>query len=150
MPARFDLEARLADEEAVIDVVASGSEVRLERKLVVVDDVIARLPEIERVLSAERLVVAVEPSVEAVDVNESFPLARHRREHLVIKAKVVFTRRHDRVDTVAGTVGDVPTEREKLVLEVGLDAVADVRLLVEHERLVGTLVRFAGEKLVRG
>src|SRR6266540_5729254 len=142
------LEARLTYEEPVVDIVSSCREVRLERELVIVDDVVACLPKTERVLAGERLVVAVEPAVEAIDVNEGFPLTGNRCEHLVKEAKMVLSRGDDGFDPLARSIGHFPAEREKLILQIDFDAIADLRLVVEHHVLVRTLIALAGEQHV--
>src|SRR5438105_9326713 len=64
------LEACVPHEEPEVHDVIPRREVRLQLELVVVHEQIVPLPERERVLALHRLVVAVVPAMEAVDVNE--------------------------------------------------------------------------------
>jgi len=78
--------------------------------------------------------------MEAVDVDEGFPLARDAADDLVKQAKVVLAGGADEVDRGAVPVGHFPAEREKKILEVGLDPILDGRLLIQDDAAVGALV----------
>src|SRR5690242_11946382 len=132
LPGRH-LEARIAGEEAVAHDVFAGSEVRIERELVLVDDVVPGLPQGEAVLAPQGLVVGIEAAVLPLDVHEGLPLRFDGGKNLVIEANAVFARGHDVRNRRARGVGDVPSEGEQHVLEVGLHAVPDGGLFVEDE-----------------
>src|SRR5688572_4089236 len=118
MAPALDLQAAVSHVETVEDAVLAGGEVRLERKLVDVGHIVADAPEVERVLSLERLVIGVEAPLEAVDVDERFPRAGDRGQHLVVDDELVGLPWNDRIDDLAGGRLHVPSNRVELVAEV--------------------------------
>src|SRR5579859_2181000 len=106
----LDLESRIAREQAEVNLIRAGCEVRLELEVVVVHEQVSREPERHRVLAVHRLVIAVVPAVVPVDVDEGLPLGGHRRKHFVVGLQVVVLAGGDPVDQVALFVGQVDAD----------------------------------------
>src|SRR5262245_37816894 len=87
--ATRDAESGVSDEEAEVDGVPAGREVRLELELAVVDQDVARLPEVDGVLAVEHRVIAVVATLIAVDVQEGFPGPADRTQHTVVDPEVI-------------------------------------------------------------
>src|SRR5262252_3065253 len=94
-------------------------------------DAVAHVPQMERVLALERVVVAVVPTLVPIYVDEGLPLTRNGPHHLVVEVEDVRLPGANRRHPLAVGGRDVPSEPAELPVEVDVELAPRVRTGIE-------------------